>query len=148
MQADVADVSRLEREVFNRLIDAPKQIERAFFLFRVAPARQKACAERAVCDGFRVALSQVWEHVFDIGGEHRVGAYEEHLFGAQRAALLVKQVGDALHEHARLAAAGNARDEQRLNILMADDDVLLLLDGGGDGLHVLGALARQRMEQQ
>ena len=57
MQADVADVSRLEREVFNRLIDAPKQIEWAFFLFRVAPARQKACAERAVSNGFRVALS-------------------------------------------------------------------------------------------
>lgn len=34
------------------------------------------------------------------------------------------------------------------HILVADDEVLLLLDGGGDGLHVFGAAARKAIAQQ
>ena len=101
-----------------------------------------------VGDGFRVALAQVGQYVLDVLREHRVGADEEHLTRVERSAVAVEQVCDALQQHAGLAAARDAGDQQCRHILVADDEVLLLLDGGGDGLHVFGALRGKRLQQQ
>ena len=101
-----------------------------------------------VGDGFGVALAQVRQHVLDVFREYRVGADEEHLTRVERSAVAVEQVCDALQQHAGLAAARDAGDQQCRHILVADDEVLLLLDGGGDGLHVFGALCGKRLQQQ
>ena len=61
---------------------------------------------------------------------------------------MVEQVRDALQKHARLAAAGDARHQKRGNVFVAHHFVLLALDGGGDGLHLRGALVRERFEQK
>ena len=110
--------------------------------------RCSARGELAVRDGFGVALSQVGQHVLDVFGEHGVRADQEHLARVQIAAVAVEQVGDALQQHAGLAAAGDARYQKRRHVLVADDEVLLFLDGGRDGLHVLGALRRKRLQKQ
>ena len=45
----------------------------------------------------------------------------------------VEEVGDALEQYGCLAGAGDAADQQRRYVLVADDLVLLLLDGRRDG---------------
>ena len=61
---------------------------------------------------------------------------------------MIEQVCDALQKHARFAAARNACHQKRGNVFVAHDFVLLALDGGGNGLHLRGALMRKRFKQK
>ena len=55
-----------------------------------------------------------------------------HIIGAQRVALLVQQVRNALQHDRGLAATRNAVDQQHGHVFVAHHLVLLALDGGRD----------------
>ena len=80
--------------------------------------------------------------------EHGVGAKEVHLAGGERFALAIEQECDALQHDRRLARARDAVHEQRRDVLVAHDLVLLALDRGRDVLELLGVVTAQRPQQQ
>ena len=63
-------------------------------------------------EAFGIALPRSGKHAFNVALEHRVRRDEEHLAGIEALALLVEQIRDALHEHRRLPAAGDAVHQQ------------------------------------
>ena len=56
--------------------------------------------------------------------------------------------GDALQHDRGLAAAGDAVHEQRGHVVVPHDLVLLALDGGRDGLELLGVMALEGTQQK
>ncbi len=92
----------------------------------------------------RVLLTEVREHVVDVLAEHRIQGHQVHVLRAERLSLVVEQVGDALQKDRGLSGARDAVDEHHRHVRIADDGVLLLLDGRGDGLHLVGAGPRER----
>ena len=148
VHADVLEVVRVELERFDGPVDAGERGERHVHAAAAPVGRKQAARELVPGEAFRVALAQVGEHACDVMAEHRVRRDEEDLARIEAAALLVEEVGDALQEHRRLAAARDAAHQQHRHVLVAHDGVLLLLDGGRDGLHLRGALLRERRQQE
>ncbi len=144
----VAEVLVLELQVGNGLIDAAKLVHAGVLAREIASRRDKPLREFRPGEDVGVALAHVGQNVVDVGAEHRVGRDEEHLARVQAFALLIEQVGDSLQQHRGFAAAGDAVYQQGRHVFVADHDVLLFLDGGGDGLHLRGALTRKRGQQQ
>ena len=72
--------------------------------------------------------------------EHRVGRDEEDVLGLERVALPIEEIGNTLQKYRGLARACDAADEQRRDILMADDLVLFLLDSCRNGRQARGAV--------
>ena len=148
--ADVAEIALLvlEPAALKCLVDVPKGRLVDGALPEALPLRQERARELREGEGLRVALTHVGQHVRDVVAKHRVRRDEEHVLGAEALAVLVEQVCDALEQHRRLARTRDAGDEQHGAVLVADDGVLLLLDGRGDRLHLGGALFGQRREKQ
>ncbi len=141
---DVAEVRTLEGEVRQGRVDGPQALVGDMSLPRAAPRGQKRRQELGPGKDLGVALAQIGQHAVDVAAEHRIRRDEEHLGRIERAAMLVEQIRDALHEHRGLPRAGHARHLEHRHVGMAHDGVLLLLDGGRDGLHVGGAAPGKR----
>ena len=148
--ADVAEIALLvlEPAALKRLVDAPKGRLVDGALPEALPLGQERARELREREGLRVALAHVGQHVCDVVAKHRVWGDEEHVLGPEALTVLVEQVCDALEKHRCLARTSDAGDEQHGAVLVADDGVLLLLDGRSDRLHLGGALLGQRREKQ
>ena len=145
---DVAEVAALEGEPGHGLVDGLKALVGHVALPHAAAGGQKRRQELRPGEDFRVALAQIGQHPVDVAAEHRVRRDEEHLRGIQRPAVLVEQVGDALHEHRGLPRARHAGHLQHRHVAVAHHEVLLSLDGGRDGLHVGRTPPGERGQQQ
>ena len=95
-----------------------------------------------------VPLAQGGENHIDVALEHGVGREEKHLARVERVALMVEEVGYALQQDGGLARAGDAPHEERRNVGMPHDLVLLALDGCRDRLQLLAVIVLERREQQ
>ena len=145
---DVAEVAARELEGCHGRVDGVQALKRHVAFTHAAPSGKKRHQELLPGEDFRVALAEIGQHAVDVAAEHRVRRDEEYLGGIQRAAMLVEQIRDALHEHRSLARPGDARHLQHRHVLVAHHGVLLALDGACDGLHVGRAPAGKRGEQQ
>ena len=146
-QGHVAHVLGLQAQRLEALVDAAQRLG-GRVLAQGAVARAHERHELGPREGVGVLLAQVGQDVGDVLLEHRVGRHEVHLVGPQVLAVAEQQVGDALQQHRGLAAARHAAHQHRRDVLVADDGVLLLLDGGRDGLELRGALRGEAGQQQ
>ena len=146
--ADVAEVEAIEFEAGHGCVDAFEGRKRHVGLADAPVGRQQAACELVPGEAFRIAFAQVRQHAGDVVLEHRVRRDEEDLARIEAAAVLVEKVGDALQQHRRLAAARDAAHQQHGHVLVTHHLVLLLLDGGRDGLHLRRAALRERCEQE
>ena len=146
--ADVAEVVSVEFEAGHGRVDAPEGLKRHVGLADAPVGRQQAACELVPGEAFRIAFAQVRQHAGDVVLEHRVRRDEEDLARIEAAAVLVEQIRDALQQHRRLAAARDAAHQQHGHVLVTHHLVLLLLDGGRDGLHLRRAALRERCEQE
>ena len=136
--ADVSEVPRLEVEALQGGIDGIKPLYWYICISHSASLREETCHEVVPRHHGRILLPHLRQDALDIGSEDGVGRDEGNLAWVQGITQLVEEVGDALHHHRGLAAPRRAYDQQCRNVFVADDGVLFLLDGSGDGLHVAG----------
>ena len=145
--ANLAQVVGLKRHRAHALLQALE-------LCRVAVAPVAALGEAqagektAPREDARVLLAHAGQHRVDVVAEDVVGREEEDLVGREGLALLVEEVRHALQQHRGLARAGDAAHEQHGHVLVADDRVLLALDGCGDGRELLGVVLLERAEKE
>ena len=92
-----------------RLVDALKRGKVDVGAPAAALGRHDMRHELVERHGFGVAFSQVGKHLRDVAAEYRIQGDQIHLFGAQRFALTVEQIRDALHEHRGLVRSGRCR---------------------------------------
>ena len=95
----------------------------------------------------RILLAEVRQHLVDVLAEHRIDREQIDLVRPQILPLAVEKVGDPLQQHRSLPASRDSVHQQHRHVGAADDRVLLLLDRRRDGLHLVGAAARQRLQQ-
>ena len=131
VHAQVAEIRLIQLEGADARVYGAQHC-RVGVLGRSAPRQPQVVHKRIPGKDVRIGFAHVGQHVVDITPEHGVGRYQVHVVGAQRIALGVEQVGDALQQHRRLARPGYAVHEQRGNVVVADDRVLFLLNGGRD----------------
>ena len=122
---DVLEVVGVEDEPGNGFVNALQRFQGDVGPSAASVGGHDGCHELVEGHGFRIAFSQVGEDVFDITAENRVWRDQEDVLGPEAFALLVEQIGDALHEDRRLAASGDAVDKQHGNVFVANDLVLL-----------------------
>ena len=88
-----------------------------------------------------VAFPHIGKNVIDVVSEYGIGRNEEHLARIEALTFLVEQVSDALQQDGRLATSCDTVYQKCRNILVADYDILLLLDGCRNSLHLGSALS-------
>ena len=147
LHADIGKIAIAQTELGHDVVKHGKRIQ-GLVSTKAAVARAQALGKDGPRAGLRVALAHVRQDVGDIALKDRVGRDEPDVARIEVLAVLVKQIGDALQEHARLARAGDAVDEHSRHVFVSHDDVLLFLDGGGDVCHLVAALARERLQEQ
>ena len=147
VKANLAQVVRLELEDSRGGVYAPKRLGRGVEA-EVPLAGALRLHERAPGEGLGVGLAHGGQHGVDVVLEDAVGREEPHLAGVERLALLVEEKRDALQQNRRLAGARDAVDQQRRHVLVAHDLVLLALDGGRDGLELLGVTLLEGAQEQ
>ena len=86
--------------------------------------------------------------MIDVLLEDRIQRDERHLVRSQTVPAAVEQIRDTLQQDGGLPGARDALHEQYRHVRIADDEVLLLLDRLGDGLHLIAPLLRERVNQQ
>ena len=84
----------------------------------------------------------------DIALEYGVGCEQKYLTGVKVVAMLVKQIRNTLHKYRGFTTTRNAIYQKSRHFFMANDQVLLFLDGGSNGLHMRGAALRKRCQQK
>ena len=92
-------------------------------------------------------LAELRQHAGDVVGEHAVRREEGHLARRKLATAPVQQVRHAVQRDGGLARARHALDDERARLLVADDAVLLGLDGRDDGAHLSVGIAPQLARQ-
>jgi len=147
LHADVAEVGDRQLELRHALVDGVQHLHGR--VLGHAAAREPQLVHEIVPRGdVRVRLAHVGQDAVDVVAEHGVGRDQVDVVGVERLALGVEQVGDALQEHRGLARARDAAHEEHGHVRVADDRVLLLLDGRRDGRELRRAALRERCQQQ
>ena len=120
--AQIRFLRRLERPLVGRLRDMDK----------VPPRNSPG-----------ILLAQVRQHLVNILAEHRIDRQQIDLLRPQILPLPVEQVSDPLQQHGGLPASRDPVYQEHRHVIAADDRVLLLLDRGGDRLHLVRAATGQ-----
>ena len=97
--------------------------------------------------GYGIALAKVRKYVVDIIPEHGIERHEAHLVRAQGISFLVKEICNTLEKYGSLATSCDTVYKENGNIRVSDDGVLLLLNGGGYGLHLVRSGLRKRCKK-
>ena len=147
VHADVAEVAGRKLERRHALVDGVQHLHRSV-LGDAAPGEPQLVHEVVPRGDVRVRLAHVGQHAVDVMPEHGVGRDQVHVVGVERVAFGVEQVRDTLQQHRGLARPRDAAHEQNGHVGMADDRVLLLLDGRSDGRELRRATLRERGQQQ
>ena len=81
-------------------------------------------------------LAQLRQHPGNVVGEHPARREDGHRLRGQPLFLTIQQVGNPVQRDGSLARAGHALNDKRAGRLIANDGVLLALDGGDDIMHL------------
>ncbi len=136
--ADRIDVLRRQPVFRQRRIDPPQILRRR--LLRRAARNMQSVHQLLPRHRVRILLAEIRQHAGNVLLKHRIQRQQIDIARPQCLAVMVKQIGDPLQEHACFAAASNAVHQQHRHIRIPDDRVLLLLNRHRDRLHFVRPL--------